>query len=136
MYDLTKVLVTLSLTSIACGAQADAGKTPVPQEILNMEIVGMPTGASQEVRVLTAEVGPGMTTVHHTHRFPVTTYVLDGAMTFTYDGHKPITVTAGEAFVELPDTPVAGSNPSTTETAHVVIFYVSDPSTPFLDPVE
>lgn len=96
----------------------------------------MPTAATQEVRVLTATFQPGDRTVFHTHRSPVTVYVLEGTFTLELAGREPVTVRAGEAFVEPPQVRMTGFNRSTTERTRVVIFYVSDPGTPFLDPVQ
>jgi hypothetical protein len=42
---------------------------------------------------------------------------------------------AGEAMVEPPNAAMTGHNPSATEMTKVVIFYVSAPDTPFLDPL-
>ena len=42
---------------------------------------------------------------------------------------------AGEAMVEPPNVKMIGYNRSTTEPMRVVTFYVSDPDTPFLDPI-
>jgi hypothetical protein len=42
---------------------------------------------------------------------------------------------AGEATVESPNVKMIGYNRSTTEPMRVVTFYVSDPDTPFLDPI-
>jgi hypothetical protein len=64
----------------------------------------MPKGDRQEVRVLTATIQPGGKTPFHTHRFPVT-----------------------------PNVKMTGYNKSANEPMRVVIFYVSDPDTPFLD---
>ena len=47
----------------------------------------------------------------------------------------PAIVNAGQAMVEPPNVKMTGYNKSATEPARVVIFYVSDPDTPFLDPV-
>jgi len=85
------------------------------------------------VRVLTASFKPGDKTVTHTHRFPVTVYVLEGSFTLNLKGQAPITVKAGEAMVEPPNVEMTGYNPSATEPTKVVIFYVSTPNTPFLD---
>ena len=85
------------------------------------------------VRVLTATFNPGDKTVHHTHRFPVTVYVLEGAFRLELKGREPLTVRAGEAMVEPPNVAMTGYNPSATEKTRVVIFYVSTPETPFLD---
>lgn len=133
MPNLLKTIIATSIAFLPLGVHAEEAKTPLPQEILNKDVTGMPVGKNQEIRVLTADVGPGKETVHHTHRFPVTTYVLQGAMTFELEGQKPFTVKAGDAFLEPPNTPVSGANTSPTDKARVVIFYVSDPSTPFLE---
>jgi quercetin dioxygenase-like cupin family protein len=57
----------------------------------------MPTGDRQEVRVLTAVFKPGDQTVFHTHRFPVTVYILEGAFTLEMEGRAAVTVKAGES---------------------------------------
>ena len=93
----------------------------------------MPKDDKQAVRVLTATFKPGDKTVYHTHRFPVTVYVLEGAFTLDLDGRAPVTVKAGEAFVEPANVKMTGHTRSTAEPLKVVVFYVSDPDTPFLD---
>jgi hypothetical protein len=40
---------------------------------------------------------------------------------------------AGESFVEPPSVKMTGYNKSTTDPMRVVIFYVGEPNTPFLD---
>ena len=107
-----------------------------PQLLVREILQGMPRGDRQEVRVLTATITPGQKTPYHTHRFPVTVYVLEGAFTLEMDGRAPVTVKAGEAMVEPPNIRMTGYNRSATEPARVVIVYVSDPDTPFLDVVQ
>jgi quercetin dioxygenase-like cupin family protein len=104
-----------------------------PQTVINEIVQGMPKGEKQEVRVLMASFKPGDKTVFHTHRFPVTVYVLEGAFTLELEGRKPITVKAGEAFVEPPGVKMTGYNRSKTKSLRALIFYVCDPGTPFLD---
>src|SRR5688500_11265898 len=106
-----------------------------PNLVLREMVRGMPRGESQEVRVLTASFKPGDKTVFHTHRFPVTVYILEGAFTLELEGREPVTVKAGQAMVEPPNVKMTGYNRSKTEPLRVLIFYVSDPDTPFLDPV-
>jgi quercetin dioxygenase-like cupin family protein len=101
--------------------------------VLQQIVEGLPTDDKQTVRVMTATFKPGDKTVYHTHRFPVTVYVLEGAFTLELDGRPPLTVKAGEALVEPPKVPMTGYNRSATETTKVVIFYVSANDTPFLD---
>jgi quercetin dioxygenase-like cupin family protein len=108
-----------------------------PKLVLSEIVKTMPTGKNQEVRVLTAEFKPGDRTLFHTHRFPVTVYILEGAFTLNLEGRKdPVVLKAGQAFVEPPKVKMTGYNRSPTETLRVVIFYVSDKDTPFLDPID
>ena len=95
----------------------------------------MPKGETQQVRVLTASFQPGDKTMLHTHRFPVTVYVLEGAFTLEMEGREPVTVKAGQAMVMPPQVKMTGHNRSRTDPLRVVVFSVSDPDTPFLDPV-
>lgn len=98
-------------------------------------VSGMPKGEKQQIRVLTATLKPGDKTVFHTHRFPVSLYILEGAFTLELEGRSPVTLKAGEAMVEPPHVKMIGYNRSTAEPMRVVTFYVSDPDTPFLDPI-
>lgn len=104
-----------------------------PDLVLRQSVEAMPTGHRQEVRVFTATFKPGDRTVAHTHRFPVTVYVVEGAFTLELDGREPIVVKAGQALVEPPNVKMTGYNRSTSEQTRVVIFYSSVPDTPFLD---
>jgi len=96
----------------------------------------MPKGERQEVQVLTATIAPGQSTVFHTHSFPVTVYMLEGAFTLEMEGREPITVRAGQSMVEPPRVRMTGFNRSSTETIRLVIFYVAEPGTPFLHPIQ
>lgn len=104
-----------------------------PNLVLQQIVEGLPKDDKQAVRVLTATFKPGDKTVYHSHRFPVTVYVLEGAFTLELKDRTPLTVKAGEAMVEPPNVAMTGHNPSATEMTKVVIFYVSAPDTPFLD---
>jgi quercetin dioxygenase-like cupin family protein len=61
-------------------------------------------------------------------------YLLEGTFTLELEGRAPVSITGGQAFVEPPNTKMTGYNRSATEPSRIVIFYVSDPDTPFLDP--
>jgi quercetin dioxygenase-like cupin family protein len=129
------LLVGLAFSNPALAQQhgAAAPNLAKPNMVLLQVVEGLPTGDKQTVRVMTATFKPGDKTVYHTHRFPVTVYVLEGAFTLELDGRPPLTVNAGEALVEPPKVPMTGYNRSATETTKVVIFYVSANDTPFLD---
>jgi quercetin dioxygenase-like cupin family protein len=127
------VLAFVGLASGLVPAPAQESGLARPNMVLRQVTEGMPKGGKQEVRVLTATFKPGDKTVFHTHRFPVTVYILEGAFTLELEGKAPITVKAGEAMVEPPNVKMTGYNRSATDPLKVVIFYVSDPDTPFLD---
>lgn len=106
-----------------------------PQLLLRENVAGMPRGETQEVRVMSATFKPGDRTVFHTHRSPVTVYVLEGQFTLELEGRAPQVVSAGQAYVEPPHVRMTGYNKSATQPLRVLIFYVSDPNTPFLDAI-
>jgi len=106
-----------------------------PQTVISEIVEGMPKGDKQQVRVLTATFQPRDQTLFHTHRFPVTVYVLEGAFTLEKEGQQPVTVKTGEAMLMPPNVKMTGYNKSATERLRLVVFYVSDPDTPFLDAI-
>jgi quercetin dioxygenase-like cupin family protein len=115
-------------------AVAQTPGTAKPDLILQEVVRGMPKGDTQEVRVFTATLNPGDATPFHTHRYPVAVYVLEGAFTLEMEGRPPVVVTASRAMVEPPQVKMTGYNRAASGPTKVVVFYVSDPETPFLDP--
>jgi quercetin dioxygenase-like cupin family protein len=106
-----------------------------PQLLLSEIINGMPKAEKQEVRVLTANFKPRDKTLFHTHRFPVTVYVLEGVFTLEMEGSAPVTVKTGQAIVMPSHVKMTGYNRSSTDPLRLVLFNVSDPGTPYLEPV-
>jgi quercetin dioxygenase-like cupin family protein len=131
--------ISFTLATLAVGlpppAQGQNIAKPAPPLVREV-VQGMPRGEQQEVRVMTATLKPGDATPFQTHRFPVTVYVLEGEFTLEVEGRAPVKVKAGQAMVEPPEKKMTGYNRSGSENLRVVIFYVSDPDTPFLDPVK
>ena len=132
---IRKLGIGLTLASMLLGGGATAQHAGLakPEMALQQMVEGLPRDEKQFVRVLTATFKPGDKTVTHTHRYPVTVYVMEGAFTLELKGQPPIVVKAGEALVEPPNVEMTGYNRSATELTKVVIFYVSTPNTPFLD---
>ena len=89
---------------------AQAHDTAKPNLVFSELVSGMPRGENQNVRVLTASFKPGDQTVFHTHRSPVTVYILEGAFTLELEGRPPVVVKAGQAFVEPPNVKMTGYN--------------------------
>ncbi len=106
------VLVVLLVSSIAIAQEQSVVK---PQLLLSEIVQGMPKGERQEVRVLTASFKPRDKTLFHTHRFPVTVYVLEGAFTLEIEGSEPVTVKASQAMMMPPHVKMTGYNRSRTD---------------------
>jgi quercetin dioxygenase-like cupin family protein len=121
------------LESLAARAQEQG--VVRPNIVLREVVESMPRGARQEVRVVNVSFNPGDKTLFHTHRFPVTVYVLEGVFTMEMEGRGATTVKAGQAGIMPPHVNMTGHNLSNTDLLRLVAFYVSDPDTPFLDPI-
>ena len=132
---LRNVSVLFVLLLLNTTATAQEQHVIKPQTVLREIVQGMPKGEKQEVRVLMASFNARDKTLFHTHRFPVTVYVLEGAFTLEKEGYEPVTVKTGEAMLMPPNVRMTGYNKSTTDPLRLVIFYVSDPDTPFLDAI-
>jgi len=131
----TLISYIFSVTALSGAALADGGVAK-PNLVLKEIVEGLPGDSTSEVRVLTASFKPGDKTVTHTHDYPVTVYIVEGAFTLELKGQPPKTIKAGEAMVEPPNTEMTGYNLSATEETKVVIFYVSTPDGPFLKPLK
>jgi quercetin dioxygenase-like cupin family protein len=108
--------------------QGMAQLTPVLRE----NVAGLPNGA-REIRVLSATLKPGDVTPRHSHRFPVTVCVHQGAFTLELDGRPPMDIAAGQAFVEPSGVDMIGRNLGKVP-AQMTLFYVCEPGAPFADP--
>src|SRR5688572_7437706 len=113
---ITAAFVALVISSTSIAQEQSVAKPPPP--LLREIVQGMPQGERQEVRVLTATLKPGDKTPFHTHRFPVTVYVLEGAFTLEIEGRASVTAKAGEAIVERPQVKMTGYNRSSRSEEH------------------
>jgi quercetin dioxygenase-like cupin family protein len=104
--------------------------TPLHREL----VAGLPRTATQEVRVLFATLMPGDVTPYHSHRFPVTVYMLEGAFTLELDDRDPVVIEPGQVYVESAGINMTGSNKGDVP-ARMTLFYVCEPDAPFADPV-
>ena len=134
MHEKTDVeTMTAGLTVGVTRSAQDSGMaklTPIHREV----VAGLPRSAEQEVRVLFATLLPGDVTPYHSHRFPVTVYMIEGAFTLELDDREPVVIEAGQAFVEPAGVNMTGRNRGDAP-ARMALFYVCEPDTPFADPV-
>lgn len=116
-------------------SQAQEAGLARPNLVIKETVVGLPRSEKVDISVMTATFKPGDKTPFHTHRHPVTVYVLEGAFTLEMEGRETVVLKGGQAMVEPHDVKMTGYNRSATEETKVVIFYVAEVDTPFLDPV-
>ena len=103
--------------------------TPLHREVVQT----MPRLPEQEIRVLLATLLPGDRTPYHSHRFPVTVYMLEGTFTLALDGREPVAVGPGQILVEPAGITMTGFNTGDVP-ARMALFYVCEPGAPFADP--
>src|SRR3954452_2222011 len=115
------LLVALAPLLLTAALAQDHG-TARPDLVVKEVVAGMPRGDRQEIKVLTATLKPGDKTPFHTHRFPVTAYILEGAFTLEMEGRPPVTIKAGQSIVEPPNVKMTGSNRA-VEPVKLLIFY-------------
>lgn len=125
--------MTAGLTVGVTRSAQDSGMaklTPLHREV----VTGLPRSANLEVRVLFATLLPGDVTPYHSHRFPVTVYMIEGAFTLELDDRAPVVIEAGQVYVEPAGINMTGRNTGETP-ARMALFYVCEPDAPFADPV-
>lgn len=124
--------MTAALTVGVTRSAQDSGMaklTPLHRQAVQ----GMPTVQDQEIRVLIATLLPGDVTPYHSHRHPVTVYMLEGAFTLELDNQNPVNIEAGKVFVEPSGVKMTGRNERDVP-ARMALFYVCEHDEPFADP--
>ena len=134
MYEKTDVhQMTAGLTVGVTRSARESGMaklTPLHREV----VTGLPRAAEQEIRVLLATLLPGDVTPYHSHRHPVTVYMLEGAFTLALDDRAPVEIRAGDVFIEPAGVAMTGRNKG-EKPARMALFYVCEPDAPFADVV-
>jgi len=100
-------------------------------QILQSELQGEP---GREANIVTFDVEPGWQTERHIHPGHVFVYVTDGTIAVDVEGEEPRTVSAGEAFYELPDKPMVARTASAEEGARFIVFQIGPAGEPIMVP--
>ncbi len=74
-----------------------------------------------QIMVLRGEWAPGAEIGRHMHPVPVLTYVLEGTVTVTADGHSPVTYGPGQAFLDPVNIWHNAVNSGTTPAKTIVV---------------
>ena len=97
----------------------------------------LPENAGHEVRMLTVEYPPGVSTSAHTHPGAIFAYVLEGAVICQLDEGNPTRYEAGQSWYERPgQVHRISKNASATERAKLLVFFVTEPDKPVLETVK
>ena len=98
-------------------------------QILKTELEGE---QGREANIVRFDVEPGWEAARHIHPGHVFVYVTEGSIEIDVEGQEPKTVSADEAFYELPDKPMVARTASTTEGASFIVFQVGPTGEPLM----
>jgi quercetin dioxygenase-like cupin family protein len=88
-----------------------------------------PQTSKPQVTALKVELAPGKQTGWHTHPYPTYGYILSGELTVQVQGGKWLHYTAGDAFVEIVNTPHKGINMG-VEAVRALVFFTGEAGRP------
>jgi quercetin dioxygenase-like cupin family protein len=125
LHPIRHTIATLAVGLPATLAQADT------TQILQTELEGE-TG--REANIVLFEVESGWETDRHIHPGHVFVYVTDGTLEVDVEGEDPLSVSAGEAFYELPHKPMVARTAGSEEGARFIVFQVGPTGEPIMVP--
>lgn len=109
-------------------AAAQAASTT---SVLKTELVGE---EGTEANIVEFDVEPGWETQRHIHPGHVFVLVREGTLVVDVEGEETRTVSAGEAFYELPDKPMVAGTDSAEQGARFTVFQVGPTGEPIMVP--
>lgn len=118
-------LIGASLANATVAMAQDADTT----KVLQSELLGEP---GREANIVTFDVEPGWRTERHVHPGHVFVYVTDGTIEVDVEGEEPRSVSAGQAFYEVPDKPMVARTASAEEGARFVVFQIGPAGEPIM----
>jgi len=131
------ILAIASLVvSATCWSAEGETKTPpiVVTEIMAKEY---PSETGSQGRMLTVEFEPGAASKPHTHPGAIFAYVLEGSVVSGMNNDEAKTYKTGESWYEHPGCVHRVSrNASATQKAKLLVFFVTQPGKPILEPLK
>lgn len=129
---VTAIVATTGLMGATALVPADtAAQEAQTKQILQSELQGE---QGKEANIVRFDVEPGWETQRHIHPGHVFVYVTDGTIEVDVEGEDKRTVSAGEAFYELPDKPMVARTTSAEEGASFIVFQVGPTGEPIMVP--
>ncbi|HJW08304.1 MAG TPA: cupin domain-containing protein [Holophagaceae bacterium] len=113
------------LLGLALALQAGA---PPRTRLVSAHALPPLDGGHLSLKIVEVRYGPGEASAPHRHPFPVTVYVLEGAVRTQVEGQsEPVVYHAGESFSEAPDVPhLVSANASATTPARFLAIFTCD----------
>lgn len=119
------------LGAAAVGATGAAAQEAETTSVLQTELMGE---QGREANIVAFDVEPGWETRRHIHPGHVFVYVTEGTIDVDVEGEDLRTVSAGEAFYELPDKPMVARTASADDGARFIVFQVGPTGEPIMVP--
>lgn len=136
MMNLRQGLLWASMFCVAaCGGDAEE-KDPEEGTVQTLLTEALADAPGHEVRVLEVGYAPGQSTPAHHHAGQIIAYVLQGAVMSGLDGAAPTRFAQGQTWTEKQGQVHSSSNASATEPAKLLVFFVTAPGEPVLEPEE
>lgn len=123
---------TLAMLGMAvAGMTAASAQDAETTSVLKAELAG---AEGTEANIVLFDVEAGWQAERHVHPGHVFVYVQEGSIHVDVDGVEPRTVSAGDAFYELPDKPMVARTATADEGARFIVFQVGPTGEPIMVP--
>lgn len=122
-------LVAIGIQGLHADEKEYKSTAKIMKLVEKMPLSGLP---GQEANVILAEMPGGWVGGKHYHPGHVFVYVLEGSITFTFDGKEPLTVKAGEIYHETPDEKMLARNANASEDLKLIVFQVGTQGKPMM----
>ena len=127
--------VALMLGGCAATPRASAGGETKRTVVSTLLTQALPEKVGREARMLTVEYPPGVESPSHRHPGAVFVYVIEGAVECALDDGPDVRYEKGQAWYEKPNQlHRVAKNASATEPAKLVVFFLTEPGKPVLEP--
>ena len=132
---LPLVLVLSLIPATGCASDPAPTAAPEPAHVTPLLTQPLPDARPAEARMITVEYAPGGASPPHRHPGAIFAYVLEGAVECALDDGEVVKYGPGQCWYEKPNQLHRVSrNASTTRPAKLLVFFVTTPGSPALEP--
>lgn len=128
---ILKATMGSALLAVALAPMSTMAQEAQTTKVLNAELAGE---SGTEANIVEFKVEPGWETERHIHPGHVFVHVTEGTIEVDVEGEPLRTVSAGEAFYELPDKPMVARTAGSDEGARFTVFQIGPTGEPLMVP--